>query len=96
MPETDLAALLSSVTTWVEQKSAQLNGEQTSIGPQTDLLGDGLLDSLAFIELIAQIEEFTGRQLDLLEIDPDAFTTVDGLCRFALSEPATAEAESAD
>lgn len=46
-----------------------------------NLVAEGLLDSFAFIELIADIEDRIGAELDLSEMDPAEFTTVGGLIR---------------
>ena len=82
----DLERLIESVTSWVKNKSAQLNSDDIEVNPQTDLLSSGLLDSLAFIDLIAYIEEGTGAQIDLMEIDLEEFTTIEGLCQFSLGD----------
>ncbi len=55
----------------------------------TDLIDTGLLDSLALVSLITEIEQEFGYQLPLDDFDVDAFRTVDGIAEFvARSEPA--------
>ena len=90
MSVSDLERLIQSVTSWVKNKSAELNTDDVEINPQTDLLSNGLLDSLAFIELIAYIEEGTGAQIDLMEIDLEEFTTIEGMCQFSLRDDSVA------
>ncbi len=80
----DATGLARDVCSWVQEQVEDAGLDSTEITPETDLLGSGILDSLGFIELIAHIEELTGTQLDLLDIDPDAFPRVRGLCEFAL------------
>lgn len=47
-----------------------------------DLVRSGLLDSLAFIDLVAALENATGRQVDLEQaLEQDDATTVGGLQR---------------
>ena len=76
--EADAELLISNVCTWVGERTG------TAVTPELDLLEAGVLDSLGFVELIAFIEEATGLQLDLLDIEPEEFATIQGLSRFAL------------
>ena len=80
----DAARLLGKVHGWVENKSRELDGVRVEITPETNLLGTGLLDSLAFIELVAFIEEQTCSPLNLMDLDPEEFATIRGLCDAAL------------
>ena len=50
--------------------------------PDTDLIDTGLLDSLAIVSLITEIEQEFGFQLPLDDFDVDAFRTVDGMADF--------------
>jgi D-alanine--poly(phosphoribitol) ligase subunit 2 len=45
--------------------------------PQTDLIEAGLLDSLALVSLIAEIESEFGFQLPLEDVDVDDFRTIE-------------------
>lgn len=45
----------------------------------TNMLREGLIDSMAFLDLIAQLEELSGRTVDFLEVDPEALISLDGL-----------------
>jgi acyl carrier protein len=45
------------------------------------LIGEGYVDSLGLLDLVAHLEERTGRELDLLEIDPEELLTPKGLLR---------------
>ncbi len=68
---------------WVRQHLVGRAGTATEVTPETDLLTTGLLDSIAFVELIAFLESETERQIDLIDADPAEFTTLRGLCRLA-------------
>jgi acyl carrier protein len=81
----DAEQLAGEVRAWVENKSRELDNGAIEIEPETDLLGTGVLDSLAFIDLVGFIEEQTGQPVDLLDIDPEEFTTIRGLCDAALA-----------
>jgi acyl carrier protein len=80
----NVETLVKEVCAWAREhcEDAGINGIE--ITPETDLLGSGALDSLGFIDLIAFIEASAGVELDLMEIDPDDFSRVQGLCEFAL------------
>ena len=85
----DVAKLTSEVCAWVRDRCESEGLDGIEITPETDLLGSGAIDSLGFIDLIAFIEDSTGVTLDLMEIDPDAFSQIRGLCEFAVgSRPA--------
>jgi len=83
IPEQQLRAL---VTHWVRTNSRAPDATTQAIGDTTDLLATGLLDSLGFVELLAFVEQTTGRPVDLSDADPSEFTTVQGFCRFAVRQ----------
>ena len=86
MSHTDLEELVGIASGWIREKAADRHGPDVAITPETDLLSAGVLDSLGFIELVAFLEETTGRQIDLTDIEPEQFTTVVGLCSHAVRE----------
>jgi acyl carrier protein len=72
------------ITRWV-RKNAQTNGNgHVELTRQTNLIESGLLDSIGFVELIVFMEGQTGCNIDLTDVDPSEFTTVEGLSRIAL------------
>ena len=50
---------------------------------QTNMIQDGLVDSLGFLEITTAIENEFDVELDFAELDPETFTTVGGLARAA-------------
>jgi len=50
--------------------------------PTTDLIATGLLDSLALVSLIVEIESELGVELPLDDFDPDSFRTVETMASF--------------
>ena len=48
-----------------------------------NLIDAGLLDSIGFLQLLAQLEEHSGSPLDLYDINPDRLTTLGGLVALA-------------
>ena len=81
----DAKGLMETARGWVENKSREIDNVMVEITPETNLLVTGLLDSLAFIELVEFIKDQSGRRVDLLDIDPEEFTTIRGLCDAALA-----------
>jgi len=72
------------ITKWV-RKNAQTNGNgDVELTRYTNLMESGLLDSIGFVELIVFMEGQTGCNIDLTDVDPSEFTTVEGLSRIAL------------
>jgi acyl carrier protein len=78
--------LTSEVLAWVEQNNRNRGENGGKIDPSMDLLSAGILDSMGFVDLIAFIEQKTGRKLELAELDPRDFTSIEGLLRSALGE----------
>jgi acyl carrier protein len=80
------------VVHWVK-KNMQTNGNRrVEVSADTDLMESGLLDSIGFVELIVFMESQIGCNIDLTDVDPSEFTTVNGLCRIALRNDPAAKA----
>ena len=76
--------LVNHIIKWV-RKNAQANRNgHVEITGDTNLMESGLLDSIGFIELIVFVERRTGCNIDLTDVDPGDFTTVNGLSQIAL------------
>src|SRR5258708_11878411 len=76
--------LVDLIIKWV-RKNAQTNGNgQVELAVHTNLMESGLLDSIGFVELIVFMESKTGSNIDLSDVDPSEFTTVNGLSQIAL------------
>ena len=52
-----------------------------------DLLANGVIDSFAFLDLVAAIEEKSGRTMDLTKLDPEAMGSLQNLILGFLSAP---------
>ncbi|MEM7222520.1 MAG: phosphopantetheine-binding protein [Pseudomonadota bacterium] len=68
---------------WVLENSPNAQSAGQEITGDTNLLEDSLLDSLGFVDLVAFLEKTTNREIDLLELDEDDLSTLQGLCRAA-------------
>ncbi len=79
----EMQALIETVVDWVRTNG--INGARAELTPDTDLLSARLLDSLGLVQLVAFIEAESGGTIDFLELEPEQFTTIRGLCTVALS-----------
>jgi acyl carrier protein len=83
LSETELS---DRIKEWVmkngqRQDNVQMNGE-------TDLIASGALDSMGFIDLLMHVETITGRKIDLSDLDPSVFTSIQGLAHSVLAPAA--------
>jgi acyl carrier protein len=68
----------------------KLNIEVPSV--ETDLIDTGLVDSLAFVEFLAQLEAGFGIQVSLEDLEIDRFRTISSIARFIATKNGTAVA----
>jgi acyl carrier protein len=61
------------VLAWILEKNPDLPQPP---GDDDDLIGGGLIDSLAFLEFIYLLEELSGQSIDLQQITIDDFRTL--------------------
>jgi acyl carrier protein len=61
-------------------------GNGGAIGPDDDLLADGVIDSMGVMELVSFIEDDLGVQVDDSEIVPENFRSIRALTEFATSK----------
>jgi acyl carrier protein len=76
--------LVDQVIGWIRQNQRGPRMDDSLITADTELVSSGLLDSLALIDLIHFIEQQVGSRIDLMDVDPDEFSVVGGLCRIGL------------
>ncbi len=69
--------------------ATQLNIEVPST--DTDLLGAGLLDSLALVDLLVNIEQEFGLVISLDTLEIDSFRSIDSIAEFIQSQQASKE-----
>lgn len=79
-------ALIKHVTEWVKRSRNTGHGDSPDLTEDTDLIAAGILDSRSFIELMLEVEQQTGNRIDLNDVDPGEFTTINGLCRCAMAQ----------
>lgn len=64
----------------------KLNVEVPSV--ETDLIETGLVDSLTFVEFLAQLEEGFGIQVSLDDLEVDRFRTISRIAGFIATKTA--------
>ena len=70
--------------------ATKLNLEVSSV--DTDLVGTGLLDSLALVELLAQLEETFGVSISTDDLELENFRSIDSIAGFVSRRTAAVEA----
>ena len=77
------------ITTWMSENSFVQDGDPSSLPDDLDLVESGWLDSMAIIELLAHVEEVTGIEVDLSDLDAVELGTIGGICRSVLASSAS-------
>lgn len=72
--------LVERAAEWVRGRAGAAG---LALDAKTEMLESGLVDSLDLAELVSYLEGLTGCEMDLLELDPEDFATLGGLCRCA-------------
>jgi len=75
--------LFASATGWILENSPNARAARTPITPTTQLISEGYLDSLGFVDLVAYLEQTVDGEIDLMELEEDQLTTLAGLCAAA-------------
>ena len=79
----------------VQGKLAELFAKKLSLevsSVDTDLVGTGLLDSLALVELLAQLEETFGVSISIDDLELDNFRSIASIAGFVAQRTAVVEA----
>lgn len=78
-------AMKAFVVSFLIERAARLGFDGLEVDGDFDFFESGLLDSFGLIELIDSVESNFNLQVDFTDMDPDAFTTVDGLVKSLMS-----------
>ena len=79
----------------VEDQLSRLFAEKLQVevpSVETDLIDTGLVDSLTFVEFLAQLEAGFGVHLSLDDLEIDRFRTISRIARFIAAKTGTAAA----
>jgi acyl carrier protein len=82
-PQSDIE-VVDLIIKWVKRNTQSNGNGHVELTGGTDLMESRLLDSIGFVELILFMEIQMGCNIDLTDVDPSEFTTVNGLSRIAL------------
>jgi acyl carrier protein len=93
--ETSEQVLVDRVISWVKENRLANGSRDIEISSDTNLLESGLLDSFAFVDLMLFLENSTGEKIDLMDVNPEEFAVVRGLCRLALRASQETQASAA-
>ena len=63
-----------------------LDALQLDVEVDTDVIGEGLLDSLGFVQLLVELEGAFGITVDIAELDLDDFGSVARIARYVEAE----------
>jgi len=63
----------------LEERLSALNIAKNEVSSDQSLMEQGILDSLSFLEFIVTVEEKFNTELDLSELDPTEFDSLDKL-----------------
>lgn len=75
MPDHQVADV---VKVFLAERSAAL-GRRQAPTPDSAVFDDGLLDSVALLELVTAVEQGTGQTVDMLSFDPSSVESVSDL-----------------
>jgi len=70
--------LRNIIISFIEPKLIKSGFDKNKLIDSTDLLGEGILDSFDFIDLVVYIEDQTHISVDLSQLNFDIFTTLGG------------------
>ena len=79
----------------VHQKLTELFAKKLNLevsSDDTDLVGTGLLDSLALVELLAQLEETFGVSISTDDLELENFRSIDSIAGFVTRRTAAVQA----
>ena len=71
------AELKADALEWLRE---ELDDAEGLVRIETDLIEEGVIDSVGLIELVEFIEERSGLQIDLEEVAEDQLSSIEGLC----------------
>ena len=68
-----------AVDRYISERLKRLGKSPAALASSEDLFGEGVLDSVALTGLIAAVESAIEREIDFIDVDPDALGTRDGI-----------------
>ena len=81
MTQDGVERVKSLIATFLESRLLAQGITLANLQDNLDLHGEGIVDSLGFMQLIAELETRLGGPIDLTDLDPEYLTTVGALAR---------------
>ncbi len=75
------ASLEQVIRDWVLHNAQPQTHRPRSLEGSTDLIAGGWLDSMGFVELLVYLQSAIGKEIDLSDLDPLEFASIQGLVR---------------
>lgn len=82
MPDLSAERMKALILACVERQHGVETLETREIPDDFNLLAEGVIDSLGFVQLIAELEQELGTPLDFGDLDPEELTVVGPLSRY--------------
>jgi acyl carrier protein len=68
-----------AVDRYISERLKHLGKSPAALSSSEDLFGEGVLDSVALTGLIAAVESAIEREIDFIDVDPEALGTRNGI-----------------
>lgn len=86
--ELDLDILVGLTIEWILAHNVNARNEPEKVTADANLIEAGILDSLGVVDLLTYLEKTTGREIDLMTVDEDDLSSLQGMCSVALNASA--------
>lgn len=74
-------SLEDKMIAWVQNYVQNYGIEMVQVNADSDLIMDGVVDSIGFVEFMKYVEEETGVKIDITDALLDDITTINRLCQ---------------
>jgi len=81
MTDDSVQGVKAAIASILEPKLLERGITATDLRDDLDLRQQGIIDSLGFIQLLAELEIRLGREIDLVDLAPEQITQVGALAR---------------
>ena len=81
MTQDGVESVKSLIASLLEPRLLARGITMTTLPDDLDLRDEGIIDSLGFVRLIADLEARLGGRIDLIDLDPEYLTNVGALAR---------------
>jgi len=86
MTHVQAADVRAHVLQWLAEPLSEAGIDPASVSDDLDLLDAGLIDSFGILELIAEVEQHFGVEIDFDRLDPEGLTVLGTFAGFVATE----------